>query len=309
MELASSSDLDVVVVTSHDEPPLKPGKLVYEGVLLEVSYFSWKLLISSEEVLAHYHLAGSFRTDTIIADPGGDLRRLQEQVARHYAELGWVRRRCENARQKIEHGLRAIDTSAPLHDLVTSWLFPAGITTHVLLVAALRNPTVRLRYLAARDVLAEYGFSSLYPELLELLGCGSLTAAQAERQLAGLARTFDAAAAAARTPFFFSSDITAQSRPIAIDGSLELIRRGLHREAVFWIVATYARCHKILAADAPELLREHLPAFEAVLGDLGVSSTGSLLQRADDVRRFLPRLWDTAESIMAVNPGIIADSR
>jgi hypothetical protein len=29
---------------------------------------------------------------------------------------------------------------------LNAWLFPTGVTCHVLLVAALRNPTVRLRY-------------------------------------------------------------------------------------------------------------------------------------------------------------------
>lgn len=108
---------------------------------------------------------------------------------------------------------------------------PTSVTTHVLLVAALRNPTVRLRYLAARDVLADYGQVGLYPELLRLLGCAQLTRQRVQQHLRELTRTFDAAAAVAKTPFFFSSDITALARPIAID-------------------ATFARCHKILAADA-----------------------------------------------------------
>jgi hypothetical protein len=92
-------------------------------------------------------------------------------VSHHFAEQVWVRRRCKNARQRIENGLRAIDTSAAWHDQVTAWLFPTGVTTHVLLIAALRNPTVLLRYLAARDVLSDYGHASLYPDLLTLLGC------------------------------------------------------------------------------------------------------------------------------------------
>ncbi|MBW7462314.1 hypothetical protein K0U00_50510, partial [Paenibacillus sepulcri] len=107
----------------------------------------------------------------IIADPTGYLRSLQIQVSRQFAERKWVLRRCVNAREKIENGLNSFNTAAPLHDQVTSWLFPTGITTHVLLVAALRNPTVRLRYLAARGVLEEYGHSGLYAELMELLGC------------------------------------------------------------------------------------------------------------------------------------------
>ena len=304
--LPATSDIDVVVVIEDAGLPMKLGKFVYGGALLEVTYLSWDQLASVEEVLTSYHLAGSFRTDTIIADPAGHLGRLQTEVSRRFAEQIWVRRRCENALQKVEHGLQNIDTGLPLHDKITSWLFPTGVTTHVLLVAALRNPTVRRRYLMAQDVLRQYEQSGIYEELLKLLGCVHMTAQRVEHHLEELARTFDAAAAAAKTAFFFSTDISAAARPIAIDGSRELIRSGYHREAVFWIVATFARCHKILAADAPaDLQREHIPAFEALIADLGISSDRDLLRRAEDVIQFLPRLGKTAEAIMSQNPDIL----
>jgi hypothetical protein len=305
-EMSAASDIDVVIVTEA-ELPLKLGKFVYRGTLVEATYLSWNQLVSVEEVLISYHLANSFRVNTIIADPTGHMHKLQTQVSRHFAELIWVRRRCENARQKIEYGLRAIDTSAPLHDQVSAWLFPTGVTTHVLLVAALRNPTVRLRYLSARDMLMEYGHGGLYPDLLKLLGCAHLTPRRVEHHLAELAQTFDAAAAAAKTPFFFSTDITTTARPIAIGGSYELIRAGCHREAVFWIVATFARCHKILTADAPpDLERALAPAFDAILADLGITSASTLIRRAEDVIQFLPRLWETTEAILFANPGIVS---
>jgi len=305
-DLPESSDVDIVVVTVLDEPPLKLGKLFYLDTLLEVTYLSWNQLSSMENVLTSYHLAGSFRVDTIIADPSGRLRTLQSQVSQHFAEKVWVRRRCENAREKIENWLRNLDTSAPFYDQVTTWLFSAGVTTHVLLVAALRNPTVRLRYLAVREVLMEYGHANFYASLIELLGCEHLTSQRAEEHLDELARTFDAAVAVAKTPFFFSTDISKVARPIAIDGSRALIRSGYHHEAVFWIVATFARCHKILAADAPlELQRSHTPAFDDMIADLGITSTHDLTRRAKEVIQFLPKLWEITEDIMSKNSGIV----
>lgn len=304
-ELSDASDVDVVVVTARDEPPLKLGKFIYHGTLLEATYLSWKQLASAEEVLASVHLAGSFRMNTMIADPTGRLRQLQTQVSRHFADCDWVLRRCADARQKIEKGLRAIDSSAPWHDQVTAWLFPTGITTHVLLVAALRNPTVRRRYLAARDVLMAYHHNHLYPTLLSLLGCAHLTPQRVEHHLDALARTFDTTAAVAKTPFFFSTDITATARPIAIDGSRDLILAGNHREAVFWIVATFARCHKILAADAPDLQRTLAPAFDEMLADLGITNGDHLRHRAAEVVDFLPRLREISEAILRANPDIV----
>ncbi|MER5683961.1 hypothetical protein [Streptomyces sp. NPDC002205] len=302
-ELSPSSDVDIMVVRAEDSPPAKPGKLRFRDTLLEVSHLPWAELSSADAVLSSYHLAGSFRRDTIIDDPTGRLRALHADVSRRFAEPAWVRRRCEDARHRVESRLAAFDSSAPFHEQVTGWLFPTGVTTHVLLVAALRNPTVRLRYVAAREVLTAYGHDHLYPELLELLGCARIPAPVVRHHLDELADTFDTTARVARTPFLFSSDITVQARPIAIDGSRSLIDRGDHREAVFWIVATFARCHTILAADAPELHAARTPAFRAAVADLGITSTDDLLRRAEDVDRFLPRLWRTAEEILDKSVG------
>lgn len=301
-ELAEHSDVDIVVVMKLDEPPMKLGKFLYDGALLEVTYLSMNQLKSAKEVLISYHLAGSFRMDTIIADPTGHLSELQSEVSLHFAEKEWVLRRCGNVMQKIQSGLNSIDVNAPFYDLVTSWLFPTGITTHLILVAALRNPTVRKRYLAVREVLFKYGYEDIYNKLIDLLGCTELSPQRMEQHLEHLAQTFDVAAAVAKTPFMFSTDITASARPIAIDGSRELIRAGNHREAVFWIVATFSRCHKILAVDAsPETLKAHLPAFEEMVADLGLRTSNDFICRAKDVSDFLPRLWEAAEDIVTRN--------
>ncbi|CAM3615899.1 hypothetical protein [Marinicrinis lubricantis] len=305
VELPASSDMDVVVVTAEDDPPAKPGKFLYDGVLLEITFLGQKQLTSAEVVLTSYHLAGSFRRNTIIEDPTGLLRRLYEQVSERFAQRSYVMKRCMDARKRVENFLQSIDASAPWHDQVTSWLFATGVTAHVVLVAALRNPTVRLRYVAAREVLLEFAHADLYEEMLGLLGCREWSPKQTERHLNELARTFDAAASVAQTPFFFRSDITVAAKPIVIDGSRGLIKDGFHREAVFWMVATFARCHKILAADAPHLERIYAPAFEAAVTGLGIETKEDLLRRADGVRQFLPRLWSAAEDIIHKHPEVI----
>ena len=138
--LPATSDVDVMVVLDDPNPPHKPGKFIYRDVLLEVSYLPRDQLQSAELILSQSHLAGSFRTASIIADPSGQLTKLQERVARDYAKRRWVTKRCEHARDKILGNLRGLDEAAPFHDQVTGWLFAAGVTTHVLLVAGLRNP-------------------------------------------------------------------------------------------------------------------------------------------------------------------------
>jgi hypothetical protein len=308
-ELPSSSDVDVVVVTTGTHAPPKPGKLLHRGALLEITYLAQADIARPDDVLTSYHLAGSFRTDTVIDDPTGRLRALHAYVGPRFAVRPWVGRRCDDARRRIETRLAAIDPEAPFHEQVPAWLFPTGVTCHVLLVAALRNPTVRLRYRAARDVLAEYGRPGTYDDLLTLLGCEHLPADRVRHHLRELAVTFDAAAAApargtGRIPFPFAGDIAAGARPVANDGSRALVEAGDHREAVFWIVATFARCHAVLAADAPDLHEARMPAFRAAVADLGIAATRDLRERAADVVRYLPRLRRTAEAIMAANPRI-----
>ncbi|MFD7866401.1 hypothetical protein [Streptomyces sp. NPDC059783] len=308
-ELAPSSDVDVMVVTEADEVPVKPGKFRHEGALLEISLVPWDELRDPAAVLSSYHLAGAFRTDTVIDDPSGALRALHTAVAPRFAERERVRSRCLDARHRVESRLAAHDPGAPFHERVTAWMFPTGVTTHVLLVAALRNPTIRLRYRAVREVLEAYGRPEFHHELLDLLGCAEVPAEVVRHHLGELARTFDATVPVARTPFFFSGDLTAGARPVAVDGSRDLVERGEHREAVFWIVATFARCHTVLAADAPALHAERLPAFRAAVAALtGVTGPDDLPARGEKVLRFLPRLWETAEEILAANPGITGDS-
>ncbi len=303
--LAATSDVDVMVVLADSNPPIKPGKFTYRDVLLEVFYISRDQLETADMILGNYHLAGSFRTASIIADPSGLLTALQTAVSKEYAKRYWVYRRCEHARNNVLRSVRSLPEMEAFHDQVTAWLFASGITTHVLLVAGMKNPTVRRRYLAARELLADYGYLDFYETLLELLGCAQLSAPRVAEHLAALAAVFDVAKTVIQSPFFFASDISDLARPIAIDGSRELIERGCHREAIFWIVATYSRCQKVLHHDAPVELQERFsPGYRQLLADLGITSFADLQKRSEWVKAVLPRVCQVAEAIMAVNPEI-----
>jgi len=303
--LPPTSDLDINIVFAGPNAPNQRRKFVYKNVLLEVTALSIAQFQSPDLILGHYHLAGGFSTPSIILDPSGQLAELQATVSSAYAKRQWVRRRCEHARQRILAGLAALDESDPRHDQVINWIFPAAVTAHVLLVAGLQNPTVRRRYEAVRELLAEYGQLKFYEMLLELVGCAGISRTRAEGHLGRLTEAFDAATAVIKTPFSFASDISPVARPLAIDGCRDLIERGFHREAMFWIAVTYSRCQKVLAVDAPAALQRRFdPGYRQLLGDLGITSFGGLQQRSQQVEAHLARVWDVAEAIMAVNPGI-----
>jgi hypothetical protein len=308
-ELPPSSDLDVMVVLNAPEPPDKPGKFDYQGVLLEVSYLSRDLLRSPEQVLSNYHMAGSFHAPGIILDPSEELSRLQATVSREYPMRRWVTKRAEHARNHVLNHLQGLNANAPFHNQVMSWLFGAGVTTHILLVAGLKNPTVRRRYMAVRELLAEYDRLDFYETLLEMLGAARMHRERAEHHLTTLANAFDAAASVLKSPYPFAADITPLARPIAIDGSRELIEQGFHREAVFWMVATYSRCQWVLVQDASaEMQERHSAGYHELLADLGITSFMDLQRRGNEVRESLPRVWEVAEVIMATNPAIVDDA-
>jgi hypothetical protein len=304
-DLATTSDFDIIVVVADPNRAGKRGKFVYRDTLLEVSYLSNDQLCSSDLVLGDYHLAPSLRTTSIILDPSGHLTELLAIVCCDYAKRQWVLQRCANARNKILGYLRSINEESTHHDQVIACLFAAGITTHVLLVAGLRNPTVRARYMAARELLAEYGHLEFHDALLGLLGCARISRERVDEHLTALTHIFDAAKEAIKTPFPFASDISHIARPMAIDGSLELIERGYHREAMFWIAVTHSRCHKVLSRDAPEKMKQSFRHnYRDLASDLGMLSFVEIRQRCTQIERVLPRVWEVAEAIMSANRGI-----
>lgn len=294
-----------MVVFDLPEPPEKLGKFFSQDVLLEVSYLPADQIASPEQVLSHYHLAGSFRRPGIISDPSGQLNKLYAAVSRDYAKREWVYKRCAHARTNVLNLVSSLNESAPLHDQVTSWLFATGVTTHILLVAGMRNPTVRKRYLATRELLIDYQLLDFYEILLEMLGCATMSRERVEHHLAVLEEVFDVAKTVLKTPYRFAADISDTGRPIVIEGSREMIERGFHREAIFWMVATYSRCQWVLAHDGPiEVQARFNHGYQHLLADLGITSFADLQHRCEQVKQSLPRIWEVAEAIIAANPEI-----
>jgi hypothetical protein len=263
-ELTATSDLDVMIVVTDMSRASGRRKFWYGDVLLEASYLGLGQFASADLVLGDYHLAPSFRTSSILLDPSGQLNALRAIVARDYAQRRWVRQRCANARDKVLRHLRSVNEGAPLHDQVMACLFGAGVTTHMLLAAGLGNPTVRTRYVAVQELLAEYDQVEFHEALLQLLGAARMSRERVSQHLATLTEIFDATAKAIKTPFPFASDLDEIARPLAIGGSLELIERGYHREAMFWIAVTHCRCQKVLSVEGQGSCRRGSATLTAI---------------------------------------------
>ena len=105
--------------------------------------------------------------------------------------------------------------------------------------------------------------------------------------------------------------VSAIARRIAIEGSRTLIERGQHREAVFWMAVTWSRCQQVFERDATgesyAQVREWSQlGYQSFLSDLGITSLEDIQQRREQVRALLPRVWAVAETIVPVNPDVIA---
>jgi len=302
--LPAASDVDVIVVLTDPEG-YSSGKFIYKELLVEVSYLAADEFCTAEQVLGKFYLAGSFRKHSIIAEKGTHLSTLQRQVAAQYANIEWVRKRCEHARGLALNYLEPPTAGTPLHDQITSWLFARGLMVHMLLVAGLKNPTVRKRYLEVKLLLEEYHLPEFYERLLESTRFAALSRRDVEGHLDALTAAFDDAAKVISTPYRFAADISSTGKPVAIGGSYELIKAGYHREAMFWIVATYCRCQHVLSKDAPaEVRKQHDVGFMELLEALQITSLNERNQSNEGARGFIEEVEQIAAIIMAQHPEI-----
>jgi hypothetical protein len=273
----------------------RKGKRLVDGLLVDVSYLDEAMLADPAGVAASFVYAPSFRGGQVLADPTGQLARLEAAIAPGFATPAAIRARTADVHRRIRARLTALDPRAMWPDLVLEWLFPTSLPAVAALVAALRTPTVRLRYLRAREVVP----AAEYERLLALLGCADVAPRLVGRHLDAVATWFDETAAVlARTehdpsaasagaysadpPLPYAADLTTAARPVAIDGSRALVDSGDHREAVFWIVATAARCQVALTARAAALAGQRAPEFRALVAALtGLRTPADVLTRRD----------------------------
>jgi hypothetical protein len=145
-----------------------------------------------------------------------------------------------------------------------------------------------------------------YERLLGSVHFAQLDAPTVGRWLHALEPAFDAARDCIRSPYRFAADISDTGRPIAIDQSWKLVHAGLHREAMFWILATWCRCMHILTVDAsPVILECQTGEFQQLLTSLGITSFQQRQESNRVAANFLKEVWTVCKDIIARNPEII----
>lgn len=295
-----SSDIDVIVIYEGSEPPGEHCIFPYCGIIIEVNYQRSDHFQSAEEILGNYPTACHFTTSNIIDDPSGQLTKIHQAVAKDYARRKWVYKRCEHARDMTLATLTWLKESDPLHDQVFNWLIATLIPAHILLVAGLKNPTVRKGLVAARELLTRYGQMKIYPAMLDILGSTNISRAKAESHLNSLAQMYDVAKNLLRTPFYSATEISDDAQKINIEGMMQWIEQGDHKEAMYWIAVIYSFCQKVLYNDASKEVQDRFtPAYMHLLSDLGIHSFSDLKNRNKQNEETLPVVWSVAEAIIA----------
>ncbi len=304
-EFPITSDLDLTLVFEGIPPEVLPGNFLHSGVIFGVSYWPFSRLLPLERVLSDYRLGYNFRKANVISSSSSKLNEMAAVVSQAFPQRRWVSKRIEDARTNCLNYVNSVSERANEFDRVIAWLWATGITTHIVLAAALKNPTIRKRYLAAHDVLSEYGHLDFYEFLHTLQGSSHFNRVITQTYFDSVTEVFDVACDIEPRPFPYSSDLSRISRPISIDGTQELINQGNHRESVFWIAATYARCMKAFHHTKTSThLDRFSPGFESLIVELGITSPDDLRLRTDEVRASIPRVMAIAQSIMESHPDI-----
>lgn len=296
-ELPPWSDVDVMCVLEGG-PSTKLGKLRSNGVLLEISHVDPHTVRSADALLANYRVVASFASGHILADPTGHLATVQRSVQAEFPLRERIIQRIDEAQQLLTNGVPAVDPAKSLAEQVM-WVFPAGIITHLPLVAALQNPTVRRRYETSRALLERHGQLDLHERILEATGYGDLSRADVEQHYRGMVDVFDAASNGPATPFFFASDISAGARAIAVDGTWDLISRGLHRESMFWIIATWARAMVIMNTQySGTIPSQYDSMFRTLLDTWGIHSRADLQRQGNRILALVPEVRELSLAML-----------
>lgn len=287
------SDIDIFVVIEGSDLPSRSGKLCWKGAVLEINYLNLETISNVKAVLADYHLASAFRCDGLLADPTGKITVLRHEIGREFAKACWVRQRCSQARDRARERVLGFRGADALHDRVTTLFFGAGLCPHMILVADLANPTIRRRYIASGSVLKRYHRLDLHEQLLSTLGSLNWSRQMAQNHLADVAAGFDLACSVLRSPYKFASDMSLAARPVAIDGSLEMIQSGFHREAAFWLIAIMSRSRAVIAMDGSA---DQITCIDKVywrlLHALGIENEQVMDMRADQAFADITACWD-----------------
>ena len=305
----ATSDVDIQVVVDIDKPEaikehgLRQKYRSFMGITLETSYSPFQRFSSPESVLADFGYAAHFTRPNILADPTGELTRIQKVVEAQFTRKKWVMKRIEGTRDYAQWGLNGLHSGSFVDRMLALWF--ATSIAGLPIQADLRPPTIRKGHIVFQQVMKNIGRQDLGEALLKMYGSHSWSRMDVEVHLEELTNTFDRVVEIARSPSM-GDYINAISRPVVIEGARELLNDGFHREAMVWIGSMRTICQQTILRDVPgEEQMYFSEQYEKLLAKLGLHSLDDFRKRAEDGQQLLEELMRVAEQIVETNPKII----
>ena len=308
--LPPGSDVDVWLVLADGAYPSDRGErfVRVDGFFVDVAYVPGAALRSSERILGDCSRAYAFARPNLLFDRDGRLAEMQAAVAAEYADRGWVRRRCDDASERLRRSLRGaqiVSQFEPRPDQVLCWVYPLPAVAHAVLTADLKTPVVRACYGELRDTLLRYGCEAAYESILEAVGFRGLGHDQVTALFDACCRALADAGEVLATPFYGSRVLRPESHEIAVGAARSLLQRGSYREALFPILWLHTMCIKALATDGSAALHaQHAVAYRELLEALGIGSRTALAASAERLYDFLPQLRCESQAVLEADPSL-----
>ena len=313
----AGSDVDIFIYVNAEVPSdivvprgrFAPRKLGYRGVVLEPSFHAAARIADPEVVLGDMLLAPAFTEPIIVVDPSGRLRALSASVGPELRRRRHVQRRLAQAvKSVVAFGPRPCSPALPALR-APCWRNAALAialvrAANVPLVAALRYPTSRRAFVAAREVLAAGGREDLADRLLHLLGSADLSRAQVEELVVELERAYDVAVEVRRTPVVADWNVSREVQELERAGVRELLD-GHHREALYQVALLRTVVQGIIENDGDEEVRAWSGVgYGRLLAALGIDGDEAFFARAEALQAFVPELREGCEELLARAPGV-----
>ena len=313
----TTKDVDVHLIFANDSPALRPEgpfppiiEESFRGLPIEAGIKPESEYASAEAILANPEIAYHLTVDSLLHDPDGWLRGLQDGVRREYPRRRWVCARLDHERRGLAGALelRAFAAEAYGASGEAAILgYPFTFLTAALFVADLRPPKMGGRMFAhSRAFLAEHGRLDLHDATLEVLGVRHAARERVEALLVEAAAAFDRAVVVRRTPHPFQHKLHAHLRAYFVDCCRGLIADGFHREALAWITPYFCASTGVILADGDAAEQ---PGFavrqDGLLRELGMDTPGARAEKAARLDRLAEQCFAFADEIVAVHPGIV----
>jgi hypothetical protein len=310
-------DVDLLLVfdersplLAHDGPEPNIRQVSRGGLAIEIGLKPTAHYASPAAVLANPEIAFHLTVDSVLYDPHGLLRGLQNEVRRDYPRRRWVEARLAHERAALANvlELRSLmrdhwDASIQTSMLGYTTTFPVA----ALWVASLQPPKMGGRMFSrVRRLLAAHGRLDLHEELLALLGLDRVERAEVERYLAEATAAFELALRVRRSPHPFAFKAYPHILPVWAASCQAMLDEGQHREALGWVLPFYLAASDIVVADGSPAERElWADRRTRFLDVLGLLSDQAREARFAEAAALHGRLFDLAAEIAEQNPVIV----